>query len=289
VAIDTLGGEPLALAYTVVRDRGGAARAVYGVAGAVVTITRVFDCTMKDRPLLPPSLIGNVPNDSVLRVQVSAASTALWAGHGGPGESSYAAADSGRPWLGDLVTTVTLRPEVASRLVIGGIPRSRLPALLVVLGVAFVLAVVAMLQLNRSRELSAMRTRFVADVSHELRTPLAQISMFSETLLLARERSPAERQHFLSVIFREAGRLTSLVENVLRFSRGESGAGFADGSRLRLETRDVADDVRDALNAFVPLALASGSPSCPSSRMAPSRRPTPAPFARSCSTCSTTP
>ena len=49
-----------------------------------------------------------------------------------------------------------------------------------------------------------MRRDLVANVSHELRTPLAQISMFSETLLLGRERSPEERRQFLSVIFREA-------------------------------------------------------------------------------------
>jgi signal transduction histidine kinase len=119
---------------------------------------------------------------------------------------------------------------------------------------SIVLAGIALLQVRRGRELARLRSRFVASVSHELRTPLAQISMFSETLLLGRERSTEEGQQFLSVIFREARRLSHLVESVLQFSRSEAATGTAT---LRLEERDVAVEVSDAVRAFTPLAAAA--------------------------------
>jgi signal transduction histidine kinase len=77
--------------------------------------------------------------------------------------------------------------------------------------------------------------------------------MFSETLLLGRERSADERRHFLSVMFRETRRLSSLVESVLRFSRGEAGA-----TRLRPEPHDVTAEARETLATFAPLAAAAG-------------------------------
>ena len=42
-----------------------------------------------------------------------------------------------------------------------------------------------------------------------------------------------ERVEFLSAIFREARRLTNLVESVLRFSRADGGPAAARGSRPR--------------------------------------------------------
>src|SRR5207253_6125977 len=114
----------------------------------------------------------------------------------------------------------------------------------------------ALVQLRRARELERLRTRFVADVSHELRTPLAHIALFSETLALGRERSADERRHFATAIHRETRRLTMLVDGVLRFSRG----GAPNGSRGRpARARDVGAEVRDAVDAFAPLAAAEGT------------------------------
>jgi signal transduction histidine kinase len=100
-----------------------------------------------------------------------------------------------------------------------------------------------------SRALMRARTRFVANTSHELRTPLAQISMFAETLHLGRERSEAERRQFAGIVFAEARRLTALVENVLRFSRGERAA-----PAVRPHPHDAHDLIRSATGAFAPIA-----------------------------------
>lgn len=88
----------------------------------------------------------------------------------------------------------SIDPLLAPRLVIGGLPRSRLPLLAALTLLAAALGAGAFLQARRERELARLRSDFVARVSHELRTPLAQIRLFAETLLLERVRSDRERR-----------------------------------------------------------------------------------------------
>src|SRR5205807_981345 len=134
----------------------------------------------------------------------------------------FAARDSFQePMMGRLQVQVALRPDMAPKLVIGGMPRSNLPMLLSLLALTAGLVVAALLQLRREYELSRLRADFVSGVSHELRTPLAQIRMFSETLLLGRVRSDDERERSLEIIDQEARRLTHLVENLPHFSRSQ--------------------------------------------------------------------
>jgi signal transduction histidine kinase len=75
------------------------------------------------------------------------------------------------------------------------------------------------------RELSAaeLRSEFVASVSHELKTPLTAIRMFAETLRMGRPASPELRDEYLDTIVNESERLTRLLNNVLDFTRIESG------------------------------------------------------------------
>jgi two-component system phosphate regulon sensor histidine kinase PhoR len=145
-------------------------------------------------------------------------------------------------------------PGAVREVVVGGLPRSRLPILLGLLGLSAALVVTALLQLHRERALQRLRTEFVASVSHELRTPLTQIRLFAETLLLDRVRTPAERHQALTVIDREARRLGDLVENVLLFARAERRR-----STLAPERQALAPLVRTALARLEPLARGSGA------------------------------
>jgi signal transduction histidine kinase len=117
-----------------------------------------------------------------------------------------------------------------------------------------ILVAIGLWQLARERELSRLRSDFVAGVSHELRTPLAQIRMFAETLLLDRIRNPAEGRRALEIISRETRRLGQLVDNVLIFHRHE-----------RVQPPSVIEDVqldsliRDVVGNFEPLAAARQS------------------------------
>lgn len=75
-----------------------------------------------------------------------------------------------------------------------------------------------------ARQASEMQVRqFVADASHELRTPLASIRGYAE--LSRRETDPVPQgvTHALSRIESEAGRMTTLVEDLLLLARLDSG------------------------------------------------------------------
>jgi signal transduction histidine kinase len=249
--VDTLGGERRAIAWGVIRDREGAPRAIYGVEAPPIVLDEALRSIVRNRPLLPPSLLAGRSIDDVLTLRVAARDGGAVFTLGddvGP----LAASDSTVTDAGGLITTVAIRPAAAQALLIGGVPSSRVPLFTLVLIASVILAGIALVQLRRGRELARLRAGFVANVSHELRTPLAQISMFSETLLLGRERSGEERQQFLSVIYREARRLSQLVESVLSFSRAEAAPRL-----LRPARHDVAEEVRDAVRAFSPLAAAS--------------------------------
>jgi signal transduction histidine kinase len=94
-----------------------------------------------------------------------------------------------------------------------------------------------------------LRDDFVSGVSHELRTPIAQIRMFAELQESGKLRTQEEQQRAVSVINREARRLTHLVENILRFSRLRR-AGYG----MVVEEIDVGSMISDVLEAFRPLA-----------------------------------
>jgi len=134
-------------------------------------------------------------------------------------------------------------------LVIGGLPKSRLPLLFTLFGLTAGLIVIALYQLRRESEIAALRTDFVSGVSHELRTPLAQIRMFAETLVLGRVRSEEERRRSLEIIDQEARRLTHLVENLLHFSRSER-----QSLRVAPAPAVLGPLVRAVVESFTPLA-----------------------------------
>jgi signal transduction histidine kinase len=88
------------------------------------------------------------------------------------------------------------------------------------IGVGFALA---LRQLNRARDLSRLKTDFVANISHELRTPLTSVRLFAETLQSGRASTPEEVKECLDLLASEAERLSVLVEKLLDWSRLESG------------------------------------------------------------------
>jgi two-component system phosphate regulon sensor histidine kinase PhoR len=71
--------------------------------------------------------------------------------------------------------------------------------------------------------LERVRREFVANVSHELRTPLTAIRGYAETLRDAAARNPEQAAGFADVIYRHAGRLQVLIEDLLDLSSIEQG------------------------------------------------------------------
>lgn len=76
---------------------------------------------------------------------------------------------------------------------------------------------------SRETELLGLKVELLSRVSHELKTPLALISLYGETLSLKRARDPQQAAQFGQVIMREAGRLATMVQRILDFSRREAG------------------------------------------------------------------
>jgi len=149
-----------------------------------------------------------------------------------------------------LLVRTTVRPEAAAALVAGGFPRVQLPILLGVVGLALLMAIVAIVQLRRENQLARIRSEFVASVSHELRTPLAQIRLFLDTLRLKRYSTDDQREWLVGHLVRETTRLEHLVDNVLQFSRLD----HANAGRLALEQVDLGAVTRETVEAFGPLA-----------------------------------
>jgi signal transduction histidine kinase len=96
--------------------------------------------------------------------------------------------------------------------------------LLLMLGALLVFGIVLALRTaDRAIRLSAMKSDFVSNVSHELRTPLASIRVFAELMRLGRVQSADKVREYGDFIERESRRLSRLIENILDFSRIESG------------------------------------------------------------------
>ena len=85
-------------------------------------------------------------------------------------------------------------------------------------GIAFALRAA-----DRAMMLSQLKSDFVSNVSHELRTPLASIRVFAEFLRLGRVSTADKVQEYGASIEAESRRLTRLIDNILDFSRIESG------------------------------------------------------------------
>jgi signal transduction histidine kinase len=223
-------------------------------AALAVVVQRALD----RGPLLPPSLGGNAAGkDAVFLSVVDPFGGELLRSSAPFVPALGAEKKIGSEYNGILegfVLNTAIDPVAAPRLAIGGLPRSRLPVLLVLMAVTAGLMLTAGLQLRREHLLGRMRSDFVSRVSHELRTPLTQIRMFAETLLLDRVRNDDERRRYLTIIDRESRRLSHLVENVLRFSRTERGE-----VRLAPRARDLGPLVRELLDEFRPVAEGRGA------------------------------
>jgi two-component system, OmpR family, sensor histidine kinase TrcS len=92
--------------------------------------------------------------------------------------------------------------------------------------------------------------QFITDASHELRTPLAAIHGYSELTRQDSADLPPTTEYALARIESEAGRMTSLVDELLLLSR------LGEGDDLRTEDVDLADIV---LNAISDAAVAAPS------------------------------
>jgi len=75
----------------------------------------------------------------------------------------------------------------------------------------------------RQLRLSELKSNFVSSVSHELRAPIASVRLMAESLERGKIAEGPRQQQYFRFIGQECRRLSSLIENVLDFSRIEQG------------------------------------------------------------------
>jgi signal transduction histidine kinase len=99
--------------------------------------------------------------------------------------------------------------------------------------------------ISREMNLARLKSDFVANVSHELRTPLALIRLYAETLELGRLNTKEKYQEYFRIIREESERLSSLINNILDFSRIEAGR-----KEYEFKETDLSELVHSTLDTY---------------------------------------
>jgi signal transduction histidine kinase len=105
--------------------------------------------------------------------------------------------------------------------------------------------VMTMKAATHEADMARLKSEFVSNVSHELKTPLALIRLFGETLEMDQVKDAEKRKKFSGIIARESQRLSYLIDNVLNFSKIESGQ-----KEYMFEKEDLVRLVSSTLEAY---------------------------------------
>lgn len=98
-----------------------------------------------------------------------------------------------------------------------------------------------------------IKNDFISTVSHELRTPLTAIKGWGETLLQIGDTDPNLTKRGMNVIIGESSRLNGIVEELLDFSRMQSGRMV-----LKNEKMDILAELDETVFAFKDRAMREG-------------------------------
>ena len=99
--------------------------------------------------------------------------------------------------------------------------------------------------ITRETETTRLKTEFVHNISHELKTPLTLIRLYGETLQFKKNLTDGAKKESYEIITKESERLSHLINNILDFSRIETGRKefvFKKGNLARI--------VQDTLESF---------------------------------------
>ena len=90
-----------------------------------------------------------------------------------------------------------------------------------------------------------MQTEFISSVSHELRTPLTAINGWGETILEDPTGDPEQLRRGIRIILNESRRLSTMVEELLEFSKMQDGR-----FTLQIEQVDLQAELEDAIFTY---------------------------------------
>ena len=98
-----------------------------------------------------------------------------------------------------------------------------------------------------------MKSEFISSVSHELRTPLTAINGWGETLMEDPVSDPVQTRRGMRIILNETRRLSTMVEELLDFSKMEDGR-----FTLSIESVDLQAEFEDAIFTYMELLRQEG-------------------------------
>ena len=116
-------------------------------------------------------------------------------------------------------------------------------ALVLLLG-GMILGVLLILRdISREEHLAQLRSDFISNVTHELKTPLTSVQLFTESIILDRINSEADKKEYLRIILKETESLKRMINNILEFSKKERGE-----TEYKFEEVNVTSVVNMAIN-----------------------------------------
>ncbi len=114
--------------------------------------------------------------------------------------------------------------------------------------------VVVLRDITAQKELERMKSNFLSVVSHELKTPLHSIKGFVDIILMGKTGPVTDIQRdFLGTVQEQTGHLQRMIEDLLEFSRLESGQ-----IRLRPIPLQPAELIGTVVDKLTPLAGQKG-------------------------------
>lgn len=98
--------------------------------------------------------------------------------------------------------------------------------------------------IEKKNQIDEMRKEFLSNVSHELKTPIALIQGYAEGLKECINDDPESRDFYCEVIMDEAGKMNTLVKNLLSLNQLEFG-----NEMVSMERFDIVDLIRNVLSS----------------------------------------
>src|SRR5256714_2285830 len=129
-----LGWDRHYVVYTVLRDSQGMLRTALGFEAKPAALAPLVVQATEKVPLLPRPLTGGVQYDSMGSIIITDRYGVEIYRSGVQYTSPFTGSDTVGTDMGDLYAQTTLRASMADKLIIGGLPRSRLPLILGLLG-----------------------------------------------------------------------------------------------------------------------------------------------------------
>ncbi len=100
-------------------------------------------------------------------------------------------------------------------------------------------------KINMLEELNKLKNDFISNISHELRTPLASVVGFAETIASDPDLPKDTLKEFSEIILSEGKRLAKLINDILEFSKLESGE-----EELKKENVNIIHLINEVIESF---------------------------------------